>query len=406
MKMLTAVLFLLCLSVSVSTQTNPDMEGLPIHNPDNLVIGADRDNVDPSRRVTIKVSGREAVTVGRVVEPMATTPNLLGIGISIGSGDIKALVDFGGTNELGSIEIMRVRTNEAGTADFGWTLAKYAGSNGETRQDNQFCWGYNVGPAGNKLVASEHLYGHCIENRYKTAGGATQLEEYNLFIPGDDCVGAGCFAQRTASITPDLRSGLVINRFEGLDVMRNNETQIRLDSNLSFFNPAGSLNFHGTRTSNDLIFAGGTKILSFKFNTADKLDLFSTSLGDTEIGLFGNSAPEVVSTLSFGGISGSLNPNAPGIRRKGRNGLQFSNGGGVWQDFTGLADVALNSIANTIVQRGASGEINTSSVKVGGVKVVGTQCPSIPNSSGSTADNRRTINSLLACLRTHGVVAP
>src|SRR5258705_3610847 len=263
MKMLTAVLFLVCLSVSISAQTNPLTEGLPINNPDNLVIGADKDNVDPSKRVTIKVSGREVVTVGRVVEPMAT-PNLSGIGIGVGAGDIKAFIDFGGTSELGCTEIMRVRTNEAGTADFGWTLAKYPGSNGETRQDNQFCWGYNVGPAGNKIVASEHLYGHCIENRYKTADGATQLEEYNIFIPGDDCVGTGCVAQRTASITPDLRSGLVINRFEGLDIIRNNETKIGLDTNLDLFDPAGTVNFHGTRTSNDLILAGGSSSHSSK----------------------------------------------------------------------------------------------------------------------------------------------
>jgi len=405
MKMLTAVLFLFCLSVSVSAQAEPLEEGLPIHNPDNLVIGADRDNLDPSKRVTIKVSGREAVTVGRVVEAMGI-PNLSGIGIGIGSRDIKAFADFGGTNELGFTEIMRVRTNEAGTADFGWTLAKYPGSNGETRQDNQFCWGYNVGPGGNKLVASEHLYGHCIENRYKTADGSTQLEEYNLFIPGDDCVGARCFAQRSASITPDLRNGVVINRFEGLQVIQNIETQIALDTNLNFLNPAGTINFHGTRTSNDLILAGGTAILSFKFNGANKVDLFATSLGDAEIGLFGNSAPEVVSALTFGGTSGLLNPNAPGIRRNGRNGLQFSNGAGVWQGWIGTVDVDANAGANKIVRRGAAGEINTTSVKVGGVKVVGAQCLAISNSNGSLADNRRAINSLLTCLRTHGVVAP
>ena len=404
MKMLTAILFLLCLSVSVSTQTNPDMEGLPIHNPDNLVIGADRDNVDPSRRVTIKVSGKEAVMVGRVVEPMATA-NLPGIGIGLGGGDIKAFLDFGGSNELGFTEIMRVRTNEAGTADFGWTLAKYAGSNGETRQDNQFCWGYNVGPGGNKIVASEHLYGHCIENRYKTADGATLLEEYNIFIPGDDCVGARCVAQRTASITPDLRNGVVINRFEGMEVARNNETKISLDSNLNFFDPAGTVNFHGTRTSNDLILAGGSSILSFKFNGANKLEIFNTGIGDAEICFFCANGPSN-NTLTFGGNMGVLNPNAPGFRKNVAGKMQFSNGGGVWLDFTGLADVAVNGIANTIVQRGASGEINTSSVKVGGVKVVGVQCPAIPNSNGSTTDNRRTINSVLACLRTHGVVAP
>src|SRR6185503_11009511 len=201
--------------------------------------------------------------------------------------------------------------------------------------------------------------------------------------------------QRSASITPDLRNGVVVNRFEGLDVMRNNETQIGLDSSLNFFNPAATINFHGTRTIDTLILAGGTAILSFKFNGANKVDLFATSLGDAEIGLFGNSAPEVISALTFGGTSGLLNPNAPGIRRNGHNGLQFSNGAGVWQSWIGTAEVDANATANKIVKRGASGEINTNSVKVGGVKVLGAQCTAIPNSNGSLADNRRAINGLL-----------
>jgi hypothetical protein len=404
MKILTAVLFIFCFSVSVSAQADPLQEGLPIHNPDNLVIGADRDNVDASKRVTIKISGREAVTVGRVVEPIGN-PNLLGIGIGVGSRDIKAFLDLGGTNELGFTEIMRVRTNEAGTADFGWTLAKYPGSNGETRQSNAFCWGYNVGPGGNKIVASEHLYGHCIENRYKTSEGATQLEEYNIFIPGDDCVGARCVPQRTASITPDLRNGVVINRFEGVNVMQNNENQIKLDSNLTFFNPAGTVFFPGTRTSNDLIVAGNTNILSFKFNGANKLEIFNTVVGDAEICLFCANVPSN-NTLTFGGNMGVLNPNAPGLRKNAAGKMQFSNGLNLWENFTGSADIAVDSTANKIVKRGASGEVNTSSVKVGGVKVVGAQCPAISSSNGSLADNRRTINSLLSCLRTHGVVAP
>jgi hypothetical protein len=404
MKMLIAVLFVLCFSASVSAQSDPLQEGLPIHNPDNLVIGADRDNVDSSKRVTIKISGKDVVTVGRVLEPMGNA-NLFGLGIGVGSRDIKAFLDFAGSNELGFSEIMRVRTNEAGTADFGWTLAKYPGSNGEMRQDNAFCWGYNMGAGGNKIVASEHLYGHCIENRYKTGGGATQLEEYNIFIPGDDCVGARCVPQRTASITPDLRNGVVINRFEGLDIMRNNENQIALDSNLNFFNPAGTINFYGTRTSNDLILAGGSNILSFKFNGANKLDIFSTGVGDAEICFFCGDGPSN-NTLTFGGNMGALNPNAPGFRKNVAGKMQFSHGGNLWQDFTGSADITVNGTANKIVQRGASGEINISSVKVGGVKVIGAQCPAIPNSNGSLADNRRAINNLLTCLRTHGAVAP
>jgi len=46
------------------------------------------------------------------------------------------------------------------------------------------------------------------------------------------------------------------------------------------------------------------------------------------------------------------------------------------------------------------------SYKVGGVKVVGNQCGAIPNSNGTSADNARAINALLACMRTHGMIAP
>jgi|GEM_PF-4846445 len=46
------------------------------------------------------------------------------------------------------------------------------------------------------------------------------------------------------------------------------------------------------------------------------------------------------------------------------------------------------------------------SYKVGGVKVVGAQCSAIPNSNGTMADNARAINALLACMRTHGMIAP
>jgi hypothetical protein len=135
------------------------------------------------------------------------------------------------------------------------------------------------------------------------------------------------------------------------------------------------------------------------------VEIFSTGVGDAEICFFCGNRPSN-NTLTFGGNPGIFSPNAPGFRKNLAGNMQFSNGLNLWQDFTGSADIAINTAANKIVKRGASGEVNANSFNVGGVKVVGAQCPAIPNSNGSTADNRRTINGLLACLRTHGVVAP
>jgi hypothetical protein len=51
------------------------------------------------------------------------------------------------------------------------------------------------------------------------------------------------------------------------------------------------------------------------------------------------------------------------------------------------------------------GTIEAPSVKVGGAQVLGNQCPPIPDTNGSLADNQRAINSLLQCLRAHGALA-
>jgi hypothetical protein len=366
MKLFLAAVLLITSGVYAAAQTDPMLDGLPIHNPGDLVIGADRDNIDPSKYISVKVGGTEAVAVGRVTETMGIS-NLRGIGI--GTSQIKALLHFGGTDVLGFSEIMRVETNEEGTAPFGWTLAKYAGNAGETKQDNQFCWGYNVGPGGNKIVPSEHSYGHCIENRYRTNNGVAQLEEYNFFIPGNECVGTGCVTQRTMSVSPELASGLVINRFEGLHVMKAGATQQMLDKDLSFYNGTGAINYHGNRTSNALMLAGGTPILSFKFNTGNKVELFNTGVGNAEVGLFATSASTSVLSLTFAGQRDVLNPNAAGFRKNGTQGMEVNHGSG-W------------------------------------AKILSTEspCETISASVGG-ADDMRAINAILACLRSKGLVA-
>jgi hypothetical protein len=52
-----------------------------------------------------------------------------------------------------------------------------------------------------------------------------------------------------------------------------------------------------------------------------------------------------------------------------------------------------------------SGDLFANSVKVGNKKVVGSQCPAIPNAVDA-ADMLAKFNSLLVCLRSHGLIAP
>ena len=85
----------------------------------------------------------------------------------------------------------------------------------------------------------------------------------------------------------------------------------------------------------------------------------------------------------------------------------------------GAADVTLARTGVGLLQvenpnTGLGGEIraksyntnNGGSYRVNNTKVVGAQCAPIPNSNGTQADNARAINALLACMRSHGMVAP
>src|SRR4051812_17007207 len=77
-------------------------------------------------------------------------------------------------------------------ADWGFVFLGNPGSNGETRFDNQFTWGYNVGPNG-RLNTSEHAYGVSMESRYKTGPGIIQFEHYHFYNKADGSDGGRPF---------------------------------------------------------------------------------------------------------------------------------------------------------------------------------------------------------------------
>lgn len=309
MKVLSLILAILCLSVITSAQT-------VVSDNDSYTIKADAD---------ANASGKFEVQTGNVPRVTVANDGKVGLGVTAPA----ATLHFGGTAGLGQEQTMRLETNGAGTAPYGWTLAKYAPDNGGTQNNNQFCWGYNIGPGGNKIVAAEPSYGHCMESDYTTSESIRQMEIYDVFIPGNDCIGMGCVAQRSFSITPNRSTGQVINRLNGLHIMNlDNIQQTTFDVNINFWNPTGAITFNGSRTSNVLMTALGTPILSFKMDTVNKVELFSTGIGDAEVGMFNSSAPQSVLTLNFGGTTGALNPNGIGFRKNGTNGMQVNHGSG------------------------------------------------------------------------------
>lgn len=386
MNTLKFILITLALSIPAPAQQTTG----PVVNTASVAIEADSD-ADNDGKVLFKTRGTERVVVNN--------DGKVGIGVSSPT----ATIHLGGTPGLGFEQTMLLETNELGAAPYGWSLAKYAGSNGETRQDNQFLWGYNIGLGGNAVIAAEHRWAQVIESRFKNPGHNPQLEYYWNFQPGTECVGAGCISQRPFSITADLVTGQIVNRFEGLDIMSNNITKLTLSKDITLLDPTSSIQFHGVRNSNDLLMAGGSRILAFKFNTANKVDLFATGIGDPEIGLFGDTAPQFVSTLSFGAQSGVLSPNAVGFRKNGTSGMQFNSGNG-WQNFVGTADVTEAATASKIVRRDSGGVISASGVKVGNVTVLKELCGPINDPLPNENDNS-TLTAVLNCLRQLKVIA-
>lgn len=104
----------------------------------------------------------------------------------------------------GSIQAIRLKTNEAGSGDFALSYFATAGNAGETRRDNQIVLGYN--PGGPGWVSGEHSFVESIESRYKTAEGTLQLEHYFQYDSGSES-GVSLSGVRPFSITIGLVTG-------------------------------------------------------------------------------------------------------------------------------------------------------------------------------------------------------
>lgn len=237
-------------------------------------------------------------------------------------------VDTG--QQTGPFAIARYRVNESGTADFGAILSKQAGSNGESRLDNTYTWGYNVGPYG-KINQNEHRFSETIESRYRTSQGINQLEYYMTFQNAE-----GTVDYRPFSITPRLDADNVEVALRGNSVKigysdtSNDWLQLdstKQDGSLSLYGKS-AINYRGSVA--DFITAGGNPVLGYSGNVGR---LFS---GSREASLFSNGG-RITSdtfTINVGGQNGSP---TRGLRWSPVNGWQFQVNDTLWQNMSAPA---------------------------------------------------------------------
>lgn len=304
-----------------------------------------------------------------------------------------------------SSQVLKIRSNESGSGDYSIVRTSYSGNNGETRKDHVLCFGYNCGGAG--FVSTEPELHLSFENRYKTEQGRLQSEFYLT-------MSAMVNGQRvsTRAIAGDLYHD------DGSVQLTFNSPSIYIS------NPAQTnqwLRFVTTDTSGDLNMTGDSGI-----NYSGSREFAISRYG---VGMIGSSSPTQWSLFN-GGITGeTLNVfkyssigsgSAPLMIKLGSDGGSLRIGGSStspwrWQitgNYSGYSDIQTAydvdsaSAAYKIVKRGSSAEINVSRVEVGGVKVLGARCGAIANSDGTEEDNTRAVNAMLACLRTHGMIAP
>jgi len=315
--------------------------------------------------------------------------------IGIATPSPVAIVDVDGLPAPGAAQVFRLRTNEMGSGDYGISYFSYPGNNGETRRNNQMCLGYNIGGPG--FVSGETEWHQCFESRYKTSEGRLQSEYYIT-------AGLGSVSSRPFSIdfyhdNASTQVGINTASFIVANPSQSNVwlrfTSSDTNGELNLFNNSG-LNYWGNREW--FVKAIGQGVIGRSGTT---WKLFGGGITGETLSIFGNSSTGGGKPLTI-----SVGSNGAGFRIGGNgNRWQATGNYSGYSDIQTAFDVSTTNIANKIVKRGASGEIDIGSVKVNGAKVVGTQCPAIPNSTGR-ADNTRAINALLACLRQHGLIAP
>lgn len=103
-------------------------------------------------------------------------------------------------------------------------------------------------------------------------------------------------------------------------------------------------------------------------------------------------------TLTNGGANAKQIRVLPHLSDPDLSRLTFGDSGGV-----GLANVG-NELQ--VQRNGNPSTITAGAYKAFGVKVIGAQCGAVLDSNGTLTDTVRAVNATLACLRSHGLVAP
>lgn len=268
-----------------------------------LVLGADTDATG-THGIRLKTRGLDRLFIA----------NSGNFGFNTITPSSTAILDFNNLpTPTGAIQVFRFRNNEAGSGDFSTSYFATAGSNGETKKDNQVCTGYNVGGPG--VVAGEHQFVSCLESRFKTTAAIWQLEQYDSFTAGSESSLAGNWRPRTLTINlknSAIRGDYLMDSFSLWD-----KAFLGNGAGSPFFNfnmPTGSgdLEFYGDTGIHNLgtraayIRDTGANIL-YKFESlaasANRLKFWDGASGaDSTLNIFaaGSAATPFNMTLMFG----------------------------------------------------------------------------------------------------------
>lgn len=223
---------------------------------------------------------------------------------------------------IGAATVMRFSNREASTSDFAMVLNQSAGSLGETRQDNQLSFGYNIGPLG-RINSSEHAWWHSMENRFKAAVGVTQLEDYwtyqsaagSAWRPFGHTINLGTDSIETAMRPDSLIIGYKDTSYDWLAAAST------ASSGTLTFTRNSAIVYNGTKT--DFLSYNGNDILGFSTTGSQTGRLFNSAQSATFFSVSDPSSNTL--TINVGGT------NARGLRWNSSTGWEFQSGASTWQ---------------------------------------------------------------------------
>lgn len=323
-----------------------------------------------------------------------------------------AAADFGARTFLrtpaGPRTLDRIETGEASFADFSAVFTPAPGTNGQTRADNVYAFGYNISPTG-RQVTTDHSFTEKIESSYTTAASIRQLEWYFEYINA-----AGTLSTRPMSMNINLTNDYsdIALRSDAIIFGKKDNTNdwLTIGTADQYVLLGGASTIQANGTVDDFLTRGGNAVIGYTVSS-NTGRLFASS---TIASIFSSSS--AASNLTF-----LLGTAAGGIRWNISTGMEFtSSAGGGWQKmgvpvnynviagFSGIGPYAYSPNGNTFEVYDATPTTGVTTFRVRvGAAATATAPLSVVANNGSTVLMKVDVNgrAFVDALRLNGHAA-